>query len=71
VARPELIDHLAELGVQRAYGDAVAPTLSFERLLPWLGARLADVGDGYRRRQRRSTGSSRPIRAQPGVVATG
>ena len=41
VARPELIDHLGELGVQRAYGDAVAPTLSFERLLPWLGARLA------------------------------
>jgi EAL domain-containing protein (putative c-di-GMP-specific phosphodiesterase class I) len=42
VAKPELLAHLAELGVRSAYGDAAAPTLTFQRLLPWLGARFAE-----------------------------
>ncbi len=42
VTRAEQLQHLGTLGVQRAYGDAVAPPLPFQKLLPWLAARFAE-----------------------------
>jgi diguanylate cyclase (GGDEF)-like protein len=39
------LERLSEIGCNLAYGDAVAPALPFQHLLPWLGARFAEAAE--------------------------